>query len=263
VITGVHHVGIAVRDLAGGLALWGDTLGLPVLREAVVADQQVRAALLGAGTCEIELLEPTAPEGPVGRFLARRGAGLHHLCVESDDVDRELTRFHGTGVELIDPRPRPGLVGRIAFLHPRSCAGVLVEVATPTARTPPVAAPLTVAAVHLVVEDVPATVQLYGGLFGFPVRMAHPNGSLAQLAAGGVALQLASTAATGGRPGLSLLRLTTPEVQAVSDRLDGRGIAYRRDAVGLVVGPGAALGVPLIIHGPPREGRGQDEEATR
>lgn len=247
-ITGVHHVGIAVRDLAGGLAFWRDTLGLPVLREAIVADQQVRAALLGAGACEIELLEPTAAESPVGRFLARRGAGLHHLCFESDDVDRELTRFHGTGVELIDPQPRSGLAGRIAFLHPRGCAGILIEVATPTDRRPPVEAPLTVTAVHLIVEDVHATVQLYRGLFGFPVRIVHPDWTLAQLAAGEVALQLASTAATAGRPGLSLLRLMTPAVRAVADRLYGRGVGYRQDAVGLVLGPEAALGVPLIIH---------------
>lgn len=251
-ITGVHHVGIAVRDLADGLAFWRDTLGLPVLRQAVVADQQVRAALLGGGTCEIELLEPTAPESPVGRFLARRGAGLHHLCFESDDVGRELTRFHGTGVELIDPQPRPGLAGRIAFLHPRSCAGILVEVATPTDPTPPAEAPLTVTAVHLIVEDVHATVQLYRGLFGFPVRIAHPDWSLAQLTAGGVALQLASPAVTAGRPGLSLLRLMTPEVGAVADRLQARGVAYRQDAVGLVLGPEAARGVPLIIHRPQR-----------
>jgi methylmalonyl-CoA/ethylmalonyl-CoA epimerase len=250
VIKRIHHVGVVVQDLARGYALWRDTLGLPVIREAEVKDQGVRAALLACGSCEIELLEPTGPGTPVGRFLEGRGEGLHHLCFESDDVVREVQRFAGTGVEMIDGRPRKGLAGMIAFVHPRACAGILVELATPPAEAAPAKSPMTVTVIHMIVEHVQGTTQLYGNLFGLPVRISHPDWSLAQLAAGAIALQLSSTGATSGKPGLSMLRMMTHDLDTVAGRLESRGVAFRRDAVGLVLGPGATRGVPLIVHRP-------------
>ena len=129
----IHHVGIVVKRLTDAYAFYRDVLGLPLLREAEVADQGVRAALLAAGESEIELLEPLGAATPVGRFLARRGEGLHHLCFETPDVAASLTDLHARGVPVLDSQPREGLAGRIGFLHPSACSGVLVELATPTA----------------------------------------------------------------------------------------------------------------------------------
>ncbi|MGH7267855.1 MAG: methylmalonyl-CoA epimerase [Candidatus Rokuibacteriota bacterium] len=246
----LHHVGVVVPDLAAGYTFWRDTLGLPLMREAELPEYGVRAALLGCGSCEIELLQPIASDTGVARFLERRGGGLHHVCLESDDVGKDVKRFWGTGVEMIDAKPRKGLAGLVAFIHPRACAGILVELTTPTDRTPPVESPLAVTVVHVIVESVQTATNLYRDMFGLPIRISHPDWSVAQLAVAGVALQLSSAAATSGKPGLSMLRLMTPDVDAVAARLTGQGLAYRQDAVGLVLGPAATGGTPLIIHKP-------------
>ena len=127
----IHHVGIVVDDLERALNFWRDTLGLQLLKSAVVADQGVRAALLDAGGSEVELLEPLSAESGVGRFMARRGGGLHHLCFETDDVAGELAHAQARGLPLIDRRPRRGLAGMVCFLHPRATRGVLIEYAQP------------------------------------------------------------------------------------------------------------------------------------
>jgi methylmalonyl-CoA epimerase len=127
----IHHVGIVVPSLDEGLRFWCDLLGLPLTKSATLEDQGVRAALLRIGTSEIELLEPLSPESGVGRFLARSGGGLHHVCFESDDVGRELEAARACALPLIDQHPRPGLAGMICFLHPKATHGVLVEYAQP------------------------------------------------------------------------------------------------------------------------------------
>ena len=127
----IHHVGIVVPDLDKAMSFWRGLLGLAVVKTAVVEDQGVKAALLKAGESEIELLEPIAPDNGVGKFLARRGGGLHHVCFETGDVDAELGRARAKGIQLIDQRPRPGLAGMICFLHPKATRGVLVEYAQP------------------------------------------------------------------------------------------------------------------------------------
>src|SRR5262245_56572427 len=138
----IHHVGIVVKRLAEAYRFYRDTLGLPLVREATLAEHGVRAALLGAGETEVELLEPIDPGNSVGRFLARRGEGLHHLCFETPDVLTTLGGLKNRGVPLIDSAPRPGLAGRIAFLHPQACAGVLVELAPPPDDAQDAKAPL-------------------------------------------------------------------------------------------------------------------------
>jgi methylmalonyl-CoA/ethylmalonyl-CoA epimerase len=130
VIRGIHHVGIAVRSLAEAYRFYRDALGLPLIHEAEVPEQGVRAALLAAGDSEVELLEPLGAGSGMAKFIERRGEGLHHVCFETPDVGADLIALNAKGAELIDATPRIGLAGRIGFVHPRACAGVLVELAT-------------------------------------------------------------------------------------------------------------------------------------
>lgn len=129
----VHHVGVVVRSADEALKFYRDALGLPVTADRVIEDQGVRGVLLQIGGSEIELLEPTREGTGVARFLETRGEGMHHICFESDDVDKELEGARQKGIELIDQKPRLGLAGMICFLHPKSNHGVLVEFATPLA----------------------------------------------------------------------------------------------------------------------------------
>jgi len=130
----IHHVGIVVQSADEALKFYRDALGLPVTDDRVIEDQGVRGVLLRIGGSEIELLEPTRDDTGVAKFLASRGEGMHHICFESDDVDKELEGARQKGIELIDQKPRLGLAGMICFLHPRSNHGVLVEFATPLAE---------------------------------------------------------------------------------------------------------------------------------
>ena len=108
-LTRIHHVGVVVPSLEEGLKFWRDTLGMRLTKSATIEEQGVRAALLEVGGSEVELLEPLSPEGGVGKFLARRGGGLHHVCFETDDVARELADAKAKGIQLIDQAPRSGL----------------------------------------------------------------------------------------------------------------------------------------------------------
>lgn len=127
----IHHVGIVVLDLEKAMGLWRDLLGLSLTKSATIQDQGVKAALLKVGDSEIELLEPLNPDNGVGKFLSRRGGGLHHVCFETEDVAHELESARAKGIQLIDQKPRLGLAGMICFLHPKATRGVLVEYAQP------------------------------------------------------------------------------------------------------------------------------------
>ncbi len=125
--TRVHHVAIVVRDLDSALGVYRDQLGLPLDVLMPIDSDGVRIAFLPAGESNIELVEPTDPGTGVARFLESRGEGFHHVCLEVDDVADELARLAASGIELIDRAPRRGAEGPVAFIHPRSCHGVLVE----------------------------------------------------------------------------------------------------------------------------------------
>jgi methylmalonyl-CoA/ethylmalonyl-CoA epimerase len=127
----IHHVGVVVPNLEQAMSFWRDLLGLRLTKSQTVQDQGVKAALLQVGESEIELLEPLSPDNGVGKFLARRGGGLHHVCFETENVERELEGAKAKGIQLIDQKPRAGLAGMICFLHPRATRGVLVEYAQP------------------------------------------------------------------------------------------------------------------------------------
>lgn len=124
----IDHLGIAVESHAGAHELYEGLLGLTRKHVEEVPQQKVRTAFYPCADVNFELLEPTDPEGPVGKFLSKRGEGFHHVAFEVDDIRAELARLAGRGVELIDKTPRPGAHHtQIAFLHPRSTRGLLVE----------------------------------------------------------------------------------------------------------------------------------------
>ena len=123
----VHHVAVVVRSIDTALGLYRDLLGLPLEQVMEIPTDRVRIAFLGVGESKIELVEPTDDTTGVARFLAKQGEGFHHVCLEVANLAEELTRLAIDGVELIDSAPRRGAEGPVAFLHPRSCHGVLVE----------------------------------------------------------------------------------------------------------------------------------------
>ena len=123
----VHHVAIVVRSIEAALAVYRDMLGLPLETIMDIESDHVRIAFLGVGESKVELVQPTDDTTGVARFLANKGEGFHHVCFEVANLTEELTRLGIDGVELIDAAPRHGAEGPVAFLHPRSCHGVLVE----------------------------------------------------------------------------------------------------------------------------------------
>ena len=124
----LDHIGIAVGDLGEALRFYRDALGLEIDPPEEVASQRVRAHFIPAGEAAIELLEATAEDSPIARFVARRGPGIHHITLRVDDIRAALARLKEKGVRLIDETPRPGAHGSlVAFIHPASAHGVLVE----------------------------------------------------------------------------------------------------------------------------------------
>jgi methylmalonyl-CoA epimerase len=126
---GIHHVGLAVRDLDEAVETYGRLFGARLEHRDVLPEQGVEAVSLDVGGSRVELLAPTAEDTPVGRFLARRGPGMHHVAFEVGDVADALAGLADAGVQLIDERPRKGLFGlEVAFVHPDAVHGVLTEV---------------------------------------------------------------------------------------------------------------------------------------
>ena len=123
----VHHVALIVRSIEDALGLWRDALALDLETIMDIPSDGVRIAFLGVGESKIELVEPTDPSTGVARFLETRGEGFHHVCFEVPNLAEALLRLEIDGIELIDSAPRRGAEGPVAFLHPRSCHGVLVE----------------------------------------------------------------------------------------------------------------------------------------
>jgi len=128
-LTAVDHVGVAVEDIDATLAIYRDVLGMPLVHRETVSEQGVDAALLDVGDSHVELLQPLGPDTAVGKFLARRGPGLHHVAYRVESVEEALQTLSAAGVRLIDEAPRTGIRGSlVAFLHPSSTGGVLTEI---------------------------------------------------------------------------------------------------------------------------------------
>jgi methylmalonyl-CoA epimerase len=123
----VHHVGIAVPSIDQAMHFYGDTMGLSLSERIELPERQLKVGFVKTANMLIELLEPTASDTTVGRFLDRHGPGLHHLCFDTPDIRAHLRDLKDKGVELIDAVPRPGAHGEVAFLQPAATLGVLVE----------------------------------------------------------------------------------------------------------------------------------------
>jgi methylmalonyl-CoA/ethylmalonyl-CoA epimerase len=123
----IDHVGVVVENLAAALSVYRDALGLVVSKQETIPEQEVKMAFLPSGDTEIELLEPIHPDSGIGRYLARRGEGLHHICLEVDDLQATLAELKARGTQLIDETPRRGAYGQVAFIHPKGAHGVLIE----------------------------------------------------------------------------------------------------------------------------------------
>jgi methylmalonyl-CoA/ethylmalonyl-CoA epimerase len=128
----IDHVGVAVDDLEAAISLYEDTFGMALVHRETIDEQGVEAVLLNVGDGHVELLLPLGEDTPVGKFVAKRGRGLHHVAYRVDDIDLVLARLKRKGVELIDAEARTGIRrSRVAFLHPRATGGVLTEIVEP------------------------------------------------------------------------------------------------------------------------------------
>ena len=124
----LDHIGVAVNSLEATLPLYQTLLGLELLKTELVPTEQVKVAFLNTGDCHLELLEPTSDESPIARFMAKRGPGIHHLCLKVENLPALLAKLEQAGVQLIDRVPRPGANHkRVAFVHPRATGGILLE----------------------------------------------------------------------------------------------------------------------------------------
>jgi methylmalonyl-CoA/ethylmalonyl-CoA epimerase len=129
----IDHIGVATDDLDGAIALYEGTMGMPVAHRETVESQGVEAVLLDVGEGHVELLRPLGPDTPIGKYLERKGPGLHHVAYAVDDIEGVLGKLKESGIELIDSEPRVGIRrSRVAFLHPRSTGGVLTEIVEPS-----------------------------------------------------------------------------------------------------------------------------------
>ncbi|PWU24128.1 MAG: hypothetical protein C5B48_07415 [Candidatus Rokuibacteriota bacterium] len=246
-VTGIHHVGIVVAQLSSAYQFWRGTLTLPLLREAALPDQGVRAALLAAGDSEIELIEPTAPDTGIARFLAKHGEGLHHVCFLTESVERDLAMLRARNVPLIDHAARDGLAGRIAFLSPKACDGVLVELATPVHAEPSLDSPVRFKRLVIASRAPQETARIYQDLFGLP-EVEVNGGPRTMLGwAGGGTLLMVPTAEVGGMVGLVALSLVAPDMPPVIERLERVNAAMLVGAGELTVEPKSSHGVHLHI----------------
>ncbi len=128
----IDHIGVAVEDIDAAIALYRDSFAMELAHRETVEEQGVEAILLDVGDGHVELLAPLGPDTPVGKYMAKNGAGLHHVAYAVEDIDATLEQLEAAGLQLIDSKPRVGIRGsRVAFLHPRSTGGVLTEIVEP------------------------------------------------------------------------------------------------------------------------------------
>jgi methylmalonyl-CoA/ethylmalonyl-CoA epimerase len=246
VIRAIHHIGIAVTHLTEAYRLYCGVLGLPLVKEAAVPDQGVRAALLAAGESEIELLEPLGPGSGLARFLDRHGEGLHHVCFDTADVAGELGAVKAKGAELIDAVPRAGLAGQIAFLHPRACAGVLVELATPAGDAAPHASPLRLKRLIIGAGEPRATAGVFQRLFGLE-EITMNGGPRVMLSVGRGTLLIVPGTEVGGVEGMLAVSMVSEDFDRLVASVESSKTPALRGTGEITLEPAATHGVHLHI----------------
>ena len=242
----IHHVGIVVEKMRRAYAFYRDALGLPLVREAEIPDQGVRAALLGAGESEVELLEPIDAGTGVARFLTKRGEGLHHICFETDNVAAELAALKAKGVAVIDRVPRPGLAGLIAFIHPSAFGGVLVELATPAPSMPGEGSPVRLKRLVIGARDPHDMAQRFQSLFALSEQSMN-GGPRVMLSIGRGALLIVPHDEVGGMEGMVALSMVSPDLEALVRRLEKAGATVFKGAGEVTVEPHSSHGVHLHV----------------
>jgi methylmalonyl-CoA epimerase len=123
----IDHIGIVVRDIQEALGVYEQAMGLPLRETVLVPDQRVKVAFLPLGESNVELVQPTTSDTGIAKFLEKRGEGIHHICIEVENIQAALARLKEHNVELIDEAPRKGAHGQVAFIHPKGAHGVLIE----------------------------------------------------------------------------------------------------------------------------------------
>ena len=231
----LHHVAIVTGSADEALKFYRDTLGLEVTEDRVMDAQGVRGVLLAYGESEIEILEPVQPDTGVDRFFKSRGSTMHHFCFRTDDIRAELARIKALGdVELIDQEPREGLAGEIAFIHPRSMHGVLIELA----QTRPDAHHSDEKGFdHVVarVTDLAAAAKDWERVLGLKLvnTIETPTSKIGQIQCGQVMIELiepvagspgAEQLATDGERAMSMVAIDFPQINEKVTDLRAKGI---------------------------------------
>lgn len=242
----LHHVAIVVPDADAALRFYHGTLGLTVTADAEMQEQGVRGVLLACGENEIEIIQPVVPDTGVARFLASRGATLHHYCFSTPDIRAELARIQALGdVELIDQAPRNGLAGQVAFIHPRSMHGVLIELAQPPAGAHASSAK---GFDHIVcrVADLDAAAADWERVLGLRLvnRIVTENSVIGQVQSGQVMIELiaptnpdspmAKQLATDGERAMPMVAIDTPNIVAEVARLRAAGVTLEDATPGVL-----------------------------
>lgn len=240
----IDHIGIAVKDLDAAAAAFDRVFGLKVAVQEEIEDQQLIAALVATANVRFELMQPTTPDSVIGRFIERRGEGIHHVCFEVDDIRQEIETLKGRGVQLIQGAPREGFVGEVEFIHPKSAHGVLTEIAQVT-RLTPTEHDIRLHHITIATPDRNQAVEDWSRNFGLKVnRMAEREGApiiTGWLDAGDTDVEfaqqtsetgpLASAIASRGE-GVYGIVLDTSDAVALRDRIKGEGLRVIEDAEG-------------------------------
>jgi methylmalonyl-CoA/ethylmalonyl-CoA epimerase len=240
----IDHIGIAVRDITAAADMFERAYGLTVAVQEEIEDQQLIAALVPTGNVRFELMQPTTPDSVIGRYLERRGEGIHHVCFEVDDIRAEIETLKGRDVQLIQGAPREGFVGEVEFIHPRSARGVLTEIAQVTRRTE-TDTDLKLHHITIATSDRDEAADTWSKNFGLPVtrksERANAPIATAWLDAGDAEVEFAQqTSETGPLAkaiesrgeGVYGIALETPDAPSLAEKVTAQGLRVIEDAEG-------------------------------
>ncbi len=240
----IDHIGVAVKDMNAAAEKFERAFGLTIAAQEEIEDQQLIAALVPTANVRFELMQPTTPDSVVGRFLERRGEGIHHVCFEVDDIRAEIETLKGRGVQLVQGAPREGFVGEVEFIHPRSARGVLTEIAQVTRRTS-TDTELRLHHITIATPDRDEAADVWSNNFALGInRKAERQQAAiatAWLDAGDAEVEFAQQTSENGPlakaiesrgEGVYGVVLETGDAAALSERLRGQGIRVIDDAEG-------------------------------